>query len=132
MINLVGDDSDETSDSFDEEDNNSAKLCKVLCEWALRNDTPQNTFSDLLGVLKEFHLNLRKKARTVLQTDRIESNVQNIKGGDIYILALCLKTISSSHFNTANNTIGLQVNVDGLPLYKSSSLQLWTILGKVS
>lgn len=91
----------------------------MLCEWALRNYIPQNALSDLLGVLKEFHPNLPKQAHTVLQTAKIESNFQTIKGGEYshFAIVFFLKALSSRLVNIAQNTIGFQVNFDGLPLY---------------
>ena len=91
---------------------------------------PQNTFTDLLCTLHEFHPNLPKQARTLLQTAKIY--VKNINGGEYLHFGILsnLETISSS-LHGVGNTICLQINIDGLSLFKSS-LQLWPILGKVS
>lgn len=95
---------------------------------------PKNTLSDLFCALQEFHLNLPKKACTLLQTAKIAANVKNIKGGEYIHFSILthLRTITTTLNNNVSNTFGLQINVDGLPLYKSSALQLWPIFGKVS
>lgn len=132
-----GDESDteedgESSDEGGAEDECS-KLTKALCDWALRNDVPQNTLSDLLSVLREFHPSLPKQARTLLHTDRIAASVKNIKGGEYLHFGILthFQTMPAYVIQNVTEAIGLQINVDGLPLYKSSALQLWPILGKV-
>lgn len=71
-----GDSSDDSDTAEEEDDNECAKLAKVLCEWALRNDVPQKTLSDLLCALQEFHPDLPKQAHTLLQTAKIVANVK--------------------------------------------------------
>ncbi|KAL2083702.1 hypothetical protein ACEWY4_021475 [Coilia grayii] len=132
-----GDESDTEDDgessNEDGTENECSKLTRGLCDWALRNYVPQNTLSDLLGVLRELHPNLPKQARTLLQTARIAANVKNIKGGEYVHFGILtyFQAIPAYVLHNVSETIGLQINVDGLPLYKSSALQLWPILGKV-
>lgn len=132
-----GDESDtvDDGDSSDEDDaeDGCSKLAKVLCDWALRNDVPQSTLSDLVSVLQEFHPRLPKQARTLLQTGRMAASVKNIKRGEYLYFGILthFQTIPTYVIHNVSDTTGLQINVNGLPLYKSSALQLWPILGKV-
>ena len=121
------DEDDYSSDESDTVIDECTKLAKVLCEWSLRNNVTQNAFSDLLGTLQD----LPKQARTLLQTTKIVANVKNLNGGEYLHFGILsyLETISSS---LVCNTIRLQINIDGLSLFKKSSVQLWPILGKVS
>ena len=64
-------------------------------------------------------------------TDNIE--VRNVQGGSFCYFGIqksIYNIISKNDFN--DETIFLQVNIDGLPIFKSSSLQLWPVLARFS
>ena len=55
-------------------------------------------------------------------------------GGEYYhfgILAGIMSQLQSQQCDTMQQCILLQINIDGLPLFKSSNLQFWPILGIV-
>ena len=61
-------------------------------------------------------------------------NIKDIDGGTYYHFGTKEGIVSTLNKCSAgdNNSIHLQINIDGLPLFKSSSMQLWPILGRVT
>ena len=84
-----------------------------------------------MGILNVFHPLLPKDPRTLLGTKAI-GEIKTIGNGLYYHFGIA-STITSqlkAHPGLqACDTIHLQVNIDGLPLFKSSSQQFWPILG---
>ncbi|RXN16691.1 interferon-inducible GTPase 5-like protein [Labeo rohita] len=75
-------------------------------------------------------------ARTLLRTSRSESVVVQEKAGGTYhyfgILKSMQTTLEAYKCSLANGVcLELQANVDGLPIFKSSSTQFWPILGVI-
>jgi hypothetical protein len=103
----------------------------LLADWALQFSTPLASLGALLKILKPFHTNLPLDPRTLLKTPRC-SAVRTISGGGQYAhfgLQRGLVTlIKSGTISRKKQTLELQFNVDGLPLFKSSSITLWPIL----
>ena len=72
----------------------------------------------------------------LLKTKRVY-DIQELGGGQYYHFGL-LKSVKRQLAKfvdtlslTSSTCLALQINVDGLPLFKSSSLQLWPILGRL-
>ena len=135
-----GDDSDHDSGSEPEcnqSDNGSDErelvpLAEKLTEWALKCDVPRTAVGDLLRVLKPYHPELPTDARTLVGTPRNVQEITALPGGGQYVHLGLKKGIESflrSHLCVdAPSTLELQINVDGLPLFKSSGTALWPIL----
>ena len=88
--------------------------------------------STLLAILNIYHPYLPKDSRTLLKTN-IFYNIKNIAGGSYYHFGInsALKT-TLDHFyqhKITETILPLQINFDGLPLYKSTNGQFWPILG---
>jgi len=73
--------------------------------------------------------NFPKDARTLLQTPR-QTEVQTLCGGEYFYLGLhnIIKKMLSISNNISYEYINLFINIDGLPLAKSSHASLWPIL----
>lgn len=77
---------------------------------------------------------LPKDVRTLLKTLR-KYDIENIAGGSYYHFGISdnvnnlLNLFQQSIENTEE--VSLQINIDGLPLFKSSSKQFWPILGRL-
>lgn len=103
-----------------------------LRSWAVKHRITQTAVSDLLVVLKPNHPLLPQDARTLLKIDKSQKIVQSCGGEYLHfpLLKQLCKTIDRGlQSETVNlNTITLTFNVDGLPLFKSSSRQFWPIL----
>lgn len=106
--------------------------------WAIINNIQQKTLDELLAILRRKLLpGLPKSAKTFLHTQTARYNIREMKAADnssgefVYLglvkgLKMCVR--EDLH---KNNKILLQMNVDGIPLFKSSTKQFWPILCKV-
>ncbi|XP_008189020.1 uncharacterized protein LOC103311219, partial [Acyrthosiphon pisum] len=91
---------------------------------------------NLLEILRsENHYDLPKSATGLLQTKSNENiqvmkSLKNTNGSYVYFgIEEGLKDIISEEYT--ENTIRLLFNIDGLPLYNSSSQQFWPNLGLI-
>ena len=125
--------SDSGSEVSSDEDviNESAELLKDLAKWAIDYKVTHTAICSLLGVLRKWFNDLPKDPRTFLHTNT--TVISREVAGGVYCHMGIANGISDKISETAGGpgTVALQVNVDGLPLYKSSSAQLWPILGMV-
>lgn len=106
-------------------------LQEELCVWASQNNVTRQALISLLDLLRKVGHDLPKDARTVLQTPRSVVTVEKCGGKYSYFgLASCLeRTLSDNRdFIRENEAIRLIVNVDGIPLFKSSNDQFWPYL----
>jgi len=131
-----------TSISSDSEINEINNFQTALCEWSIKNNISHLALSELLVLLK-IHTNceLPNTARTILKTKRSANHdIINIGNGFYwhYGVEKCIKLIASDiiilNKNVSNailpneETINILINIDGLPLTKSSNSCLWPIL----
>jgi hypothetical protein len=113
----------------------------VLARWAIEHQIKHSALNDLLKILGKHH-KLPKDARTLLKTKNENCIVamQDALGKDGQFVYFSVEKVLKMHFskellsfykNTDMNTIFLTVNIDGIPLFKSSAMQFWPILCKV-
>lgn len=108
-----------------------------LAHWAVKHNVSQTAVSALLQLNRKYMYNhsddLPKDARTLLKTTRKTTTVP-VAGGHYYHIGIA-HAISNVLQNSCNLTCGLelllQLNIDGIPIYKSSSSSLWPILGRL-
>lgn len=106
--------------------------------WAIVNNIQQNILNELLTILRRRLLpELSKSAKTFLQTRAAIYNIREIEAADnnigefVYFgITKGLRRYIREDLHE-NNKILLQINVDGVPLFKSSTKQFWPILCKV-
>lgn len=106
-----------------------------LAVWASQENIRRESVNLLLRILREQGHELPKDARTLLQTPRFVLTTNKCGGQYAYFgIASCLRKILSDNtdFAKKNDSIKMTVNVDGIPLYKSSNDQFWPILVKFS
>ncbi|KAM0727560.1 hypothetical protein ACS0PU_005809 [Formica fusca] len=100
-----------------------------LKDWSLKHKIGHSAFSDLLKLLKTSNIDpndLPSDARTLLSTPRI-SEIQKMEPGIYYHFGLS-EAIKKLYKDDGSNTIEVLINIDGLPLSKSSSSQIYPIL----
>ena len=132
----ISDSDNDSDDNFDTDIvDKDVYLSHGLAAWASDFNIPHVALAMLLALLRALHPHLPKNPRTLLGTAK-QYQVQSISGGSYYhfgIAASIKKAISvvevSGHKDS--QSIAMQLNIDGLPLFKSSQTQFWPILGKL-
>ncbi|KAF7255941.1 hypothetical protein EG68_06837 [Paragonimus skrjabini miyazakii] len=82
--------------------------------------------------LRPLHPELSLDPRALMQTPRYCKH-QKLGGGDCIHFSICESldfAMQNSVLSRNIATASLQLNIDGLTLFKSSSLQLWPTLGR--
>ena len=121
-----GDDGDDDMGGVDHDD--VPQLHKELAACATQNRWTRSSINDLLNILRINGLDVPKDARTLLKTPtRIETYEKC--GGDYAYFGISngIRSVINEH-NSNNNVLSLSINIDGVPLFRSSSKQLWPIL----
>ena len=118
--------------SDDEFEQETSSLGDSISCWALNFGVSLVALTALLTILQPYHPDLPKDARTILKT-RINYTIKEKCGGLYYyfgILTSLHKALSDMiHLVVDGCILRLQINIDGLPLFKSSNMQFWPILG---
>lgn len=117
-----------------EDSQNLPSFSQQLSSWAGRNNITHKALSELLVIMQKNHISVPKDARTLLKTPRNTGlQIKTISPGFYFHFGLtnCLKNLLellSKELDVIPNTIQVCVNIDGLPLSKSSTSQLWPIM----
>lgn len=125
---------DESSDlPFENENESKSDFEHDLAIWAVEHKITHTALKALLLTLKKhscFSI-LSLDARTILKTPR-QQNIRTIVPGSYHDFGLIesIKQILSSAKENID-CLKIAVNIDGLPLTKSSQQQFWPILGSV-
>jgi len=124
------------SESDSESSVNDFSLSDELAEWAAHYNVSHVAVTALLGILREAHPDLPKDSRTILNRGSVCSAVamKNVAGGAYYHFGLQDSLISTINECGIDNSepLKLHINVDGLPLHRSTNAQFWPILGMVT
>ncbi|CAG9763612.1 unnamed protein product [Ceutorhynchus assimilis] len=112
--------------------NESTDMPQQLQQWALSNKVNNMALSNLLKILKPHFPNLPLDARTLLKTPR-NTLTRLMDPGEFYYFGIEKQFIKllQRHYKTISKQIiscEILVNVDGLPISKSSGSQLYPIL----
>lgn len=106
-------------------------LSDQLKSWVLDYHLTQRAVSKLLKILKSCGMSyLPKDCRTLMATPKTIA-IEKIAGGQLWYNGIEkeLSTIFSK--SNSNLSIQLNVNADGLPLFKSSPIEFWPILANI-
>lgn len=113
-------------------------LPQDLRKWAIENNVNHKQLKNLLSILQPYHPSLAKDSRTLLHTLREihTSPMISAKGNFgkfVYfgILDSLERELQKGSYNLLKskntNVVDIILNVDGIPIYKSSSTQFWPI-----
>ena len=117
------------SDIYDSE----GDLRHRLAECFVKFNISHAAAAAFLQVLRPYHPHLPKDPRTLLAIPT-EAAITEVAGGKYHHVGIemALKSIVERHSLEApqlENIIYIQINIDGLAIFKSSGLQFWPILG---
>ncbi|CAL9689769.1 unnamed protein product [Knipowitschia caucasica] len=100
-----------------------------LREWAVKNQQTHKSLNELLAILRKKGHKLPADARTLLATPQETSSQTNCGGQYVYYgleRGICRLLSREKH----HEAINLRIDIDGIPIFKSSGLQFWPILAK--
>jgi len=108
--------------------NDSSNFLPWLQNWAIKNHISHVALTELMIRIKPKYPELSTDARSLLRTPR-KINVQSIPPGYYYHFGLrnCIEELVSRYSENLQS-IQINVNIDGLPLFKSSSSRVYPIL----
>lgn len=102
--------------------------------WTIKHHIAQTAVSDLLKIIKsnlKLH-SLPSDARTILKTEDITNKIICLEPGKYYHFGLKSQLALKLNQNDfESNEVNISINIDGLPLTKSSGSQFWPILIKI-
>jgi len=109
-------------------------LQKFLQRWSIQHNVTHNCLSDLLRGLKDTVPSLTSAlpsdARTLLKTSKTKFCSKIVSPGKYIHIGLekQLKRIISGPFQDSIHSFKLIINIDGIPIFKSSNIQVIPIL----
>lgn len=103
-------------------------LIGKLSEWVSEYNIPARAVTALLRILILSGMHwLPKDSRTLMQTPRFVE-IKDIAGGKYWYNGLTYEILRIFTKISTDMVLQLNINVDGLPIYKSSSTTFWPIL----
>ena len=135
---LDNEDDDRSSDECDGSmlHDDSADIVDRLRTWAVVRSVKDNVLSELLTILRSRIPELPKDARTLKKSANIDTQscTQEVSGGLYYHFGISegiTHELQANNVDDVTDAISVQINIDGIPLFKSSNGQFWPILGKL-
>lgn len=121
----INDDNRNFLNNVSEDDN---EITSQLQGWAIRNRITHVALNELMAYIKPKYPELPRDARTLLGTLR-KINTDNVEPGYYYHFGInyCVEKLASQYSQNLQ-IIEIIINIDGLPLSKSSGSQVYPIL----
>ncbi|KYQ51475.1 hypothetical protein ALC60_09420 [Trachymyrmex zeteki] len=106
-----------------------SSIIPCLQRWTIKNNITHVALNELISLIQCKYPELPKDARTLLGTPRMV-NTNVVSPGYYYHFGLsnCIETLLSRCSFQNLHCIEVNINIDGLPLCKSSSSQVYPIL----
>lgn len=122
------DESCEVKSTSSKSSEDNCELVDKLKDWALATSVNHTQFSSLLKILKTHSCfsDMPSDCRTLFSIKQVPSAI-TIEPGEYVHLGI--QRVIDSLQPIKSMSLPLQINIDGLPLFKSSRVQLWPILG---
>ena len=124
-----------SSSDSDTDDDSEDSLRNMIIDWTAQYNISQNALTSLLNILHSHHPDLPRDARTLLKDRQSVFHVRDIQGGQFCYVGLAAGIQSQLHdLNPPPdcNSLTLSINIDGLPLFKSSNTNVWPILALIN
>jgi len=111
-------------------------MLKALAQWAVSHNITNVALSALLKCLKSHKCfdKIPIDARTILKTNsnNNSTHIQLVQPGNYYHFGISNELNKISKFlNISEDTININIGIDGLPISKSSGSTFWPILGSI-
>lgn len=121
------------TESLENNENNlpyQKSLIEKLRDWYIRNRPSRQCFEELLIILREENLKVPLSAKTILQNKQ-KMVVRNVSPGTYCHFGIEKQLQKISNIICEHKEIVFDMNIDGLPLFKSSRVHLWPILLRI-
>lgn len=105
-------------------------LREKLKDWYIRNRPTRKTVEELLAILNEENLDVPLSIKTLLPNNE-KAVIKDVSPGVYSHFGIRNQFESIHSIISEYDEIVVDVNIDGLPLFKSSRAQLWPILLRV-
>lgn len=123
------------SDS-DADDIQKKSIREELVDWAINLNISHSALRSLLSILKPYHPSLPADPRTLLKTSQVYTikeiaccDGKTDQVGQYYHFGIGSGILQQlQQYKCISGELSLQFNFDGLPLFKSSSMEFWPIL----
>lgn len=127
-VNVTNSTVNESSNAIEE-----LSFKEQLIHWINQHRISKRAVNDLLNILSLNGIDdLPKDYRTLLQTPvSVHMTIKNVAGGQMWYNGLAHSLQKIFVDIEANATLSLKINIDGLPLYKSSKLTFYPILASI-
>ncbi|XP_065682929.1 uncharacterized protein LOC124816529 isoform X4 [Hydra vulgaris] len=123
--------SSESEGDVGSDSSNEESLRNDLADLAFTSKMTHVQVNGVLSVLRKHGFDVPKDSRTLVKSTRTIVTYKKC-GGDYLYFGLRKIITQSLEIDDSNEILNLKVNVDGIPLYKSSSLQFWPILCSIN
>jgi len=123
-------------DEYIIEDEVTLQLRSIQSTFIKHSGMSRGAKDDVIHLLKtikrETQEKLKKGSRSLLPT-RMKYEMYSVPPGEMAYLGIAnvLNFSKAKLYDPSKNIISLSVNIDGLPLYRSSAMNLWPILGRI-
>lgn len=127
--NSLDGNNDISNNIYTDKTHNNNVVLKIK-EWAIKHNITHSALNDLLAIVRPEYPKLPLDVRTLLTTPK-QINIKHIEPGIYYHFGLrhCIKNLLlRTHNCLTSNCVELLINIDGLPIAKSNSSQLYPIL----
>lgn len=98
--------------------------------WILSNPSISHScVNELIKLIKPRYPFLKNDARSILGTPRNVNTIKLLNGEMVYFgIKNCLEKRIAAENCSDWQTVSVQINIDGLPIYNSSNIEFWPIL----
>lgn len=105
----------------------SASLSDKLKNWYNEHNVTLEAFRGVLKIFHPFHPELPLDPRTILRTKSAE--IQSVTNGEFVYFGLINGIKNNIRFSLSEtDTIKIDINIDGVPIFKSCNTSFWPIL----
>ena len=116
--------------TINSDENKVFSLKEEIAAWAMKHKISCLCSNELLDILRRNNIpGLLRDSRTLLNTPRHINVDKKCDGEFLYFGIECGVTRCLKKIKNVDVDIKININIDGLPLFKSSLAQLWPILG---
>lgn len=105
-------------------------LHEKLKEWIIRNKPTRQCVEELLVILKEENLEVPLSLKTLFPNKQ-RAIIKQVSPGFYSHFGIKAQLNTIGHLLSKYDEVVVDINIDGIPLFKSSKTQLWPILFRI-